>query len=180
MTLRHAIAFLSPAPSARRARRARCGRRGFTFAEVLATLTMLAIAMPAVMGGISLATRAGAAARLRGEAGGLAESKLNELVATGQWQNGSASGDFGADWPRYHWVANVTSWTEGSSQGGMEQLEVRVSTNTGLEPDIVVTTLVYSGINGSSSSNSSTGTTTGTGTTGTGAASGSSGSGGTR
>ena len=145
-------------------------RRGFTFAEVLATLTMLAIALPAIMGGVSLATRAGSTARRRAEAGGLAESKLNELVATGQWQNGTLSGDFGPDWPHYHWAANVTSWTGGSSQGGMEQVEMRVTAD-GSASDIVVTTLVYNGSGTSSSSSTgSTGTSTG-GSTGTGGSS---------
>src|SRR5688500_7535196 len=55
--------------------------RGFTLAEVLATLVLVGLVLPAVMKGISLALAASDDARRRVEAVGLAENKLTELTA---------------------------------------------------------------------------------------------------
>src|SRR5215213_11518039 len=101
-------------------------RGGFTLTEVLATLLLVAIVLPSVMQGISLATAAAGTARQRSEATALAESKLNELVATNQWQSGGLSGDFGEQGEQfagYAWQAEVQSWVEPSAR----QLQVHVT-----------------------------------------------------
>jgi len=116
-------------------------RAGFTLPEVLATLLLVAIVLPSVMQGISLATAAAGTARQRSEATALAESKLNELVATNQWQSGGLSGDFGEQWREYSWQAEVQSWVEPSAR----QLQVHVVwTARGRNYDVVLSTLVYS------------------------------------
>jgi type II secretion system protein I len=126
---------LSPLPVRRE------GRGGFTLPEVLATLLLVAIVLPSVMQGISLATAAAGTARQRSEATALAESKLNELVATNQWQSGGLSGDFGEQWREYSWQAEVQSWVEPSAR----QLQVQVLwTARGRNYDVVLSTLVYS------------------------------------
>ncbi|HEV8377776.1 MAG TPA: type II secretion system protein, partial [Tepidisphaeraceae bacterium] len=61
-------------------------RRGFTLLEVLATLILIGIILPAVMGGISLATAAAGEAKHKVEAVSLAQTKLSELLATTQYQ----------------------------------------------------------------------------------------------
>ena len=121
-------------------RRAR-GRGGFTLPEVLATLLLVAIVLPAVMQGVSLATAAAGTARQRSEATALAESKLNELVATNQWQSGGLSGDFGEQWRGYSWQAEVQSWVEPTAR----QLQVHVTWYArGRDYDVTLSTLVYS------------------------------------
>src|SRR5687768_1952130 len=120
---------------------ARASRGGFTLPEVLATLLLVAIVLPSVMQGISLATAAAGTARQRSEATALAESKLNELVATNQWQSGGLSGDFGEQWREYSWQAEVQSWVEPSAR----QLQVHVVwTARGRNYDVALSTLVYS------------------------------------
>lgn len=137
--------------------------RGFTLIEVLAALLLLAIALPAVLRGISLATSAASQAKHRGDAYGLCQSKLDELLATGQWQYGNLSGDFNPDNPGYRWTASLVGWTDPS----VEQLDVHVIwTMRGKEQDVVLSTLVYPNANPSDpgADSPSTGTT---GTSGT-------------
>lgn len=161
-------------------------RPGFTLPEVLATMLLLAIVLPVIMTGISLATSTGDQARRRTEASTLAQSKLDELLGTGSWAGGVSQGDFGAEWPDYHWNAVVSDWPQGTG-AGLEQLELHVSwQGRGGEESVVVTTLVYNGVNGSTSSTSGTsssGTSGGSGGSGGtlgGGSSGSSGKGGGR
>ena len=117
-------------------------RRGFTLVEVLASLVLVAIILPPVMKGMSLALTAAALARQRVEAASLAESKLAELVATGAWQEGDSSGDFGSDWPDYRWSATVEDW-EGTI---VRQVDLSVLWKArGTERHVTLTTLVYTG-----------------------------------
>lgn len=160
----------------------RLGRRhrrgGFTFIEVLATIMLLAIVMPVVMRAVAISTDTARSARARTEAGGLAEAKLAELVATGEWQSGVLGGDFGSDWPGYTWSAEVQDWSasvgndNGTDPGNtVNELDMHVTwrTSGGEERTVTLSTLVYqsnpdnqssgtssgSAISGSSSSSSS-------------------------
>lgn len=94
------------------------GRKGgFTLVEVLAALLLVAIVLPVTMRGVTYATNAATAARRRNEASGLAQSKLDELLATQDWTSGSLSGDFVADgWPDYSWSAELAQWTPNGLQ----------------------------------------------------------------
>lgn len=125
--------------------RARRGRRhGFTLVEVLATLMLIAIVLPAVMRGIALATAAGSTARRRTEASSLAEAKMNEIIATQQWEGGTLAGDFAPDWPDYHWQATVQPWPQDNTGLSMQQLDMRVTWGTPDHPgSVTLSTLVY-------------------------------------
>lgn len=68
--------------------------RGFTLIEVLATIFLLAIVVPVAMQAISVSTSAASVAEHQTTAAALAESKLAELIATGDWQQGALSGNF--------------------------------------------------------------------------------------
>ena len=85
-------------------------RRGFTLIEVLAAMALTSIVLPVAMRGISVCANTAADAKHRAEATGLAEAKLNELLATQQYQGGVMAGDFGTDWPDYHWSAELVNW----------------------------------------------------------------------
>ena len=116
-------------------------RRGLTMIEVLATIVMAGIVLPAAMQGISMCTAASVAARHRSEAAALAEAKLTELITTGDWQYGATGGDFGEDWPDYHWTCASGNWPSDSS---MTQLEIHVTwTSRQDDHEIVLTTLIY-------------------------------------
>ena len=145
-------------------------RRGFTLVEALAALLLVAIVLPVVMRGVSVAARAASSARRNTEAASLAQSKLNELVATEQWRSGYLAGQFDADDGDnaydYAWSAQATNWSERY----VRQLAVSVTwTSGGAQQSVTLTTLVYEGKPPEQ-------TTTGGGGTGTGGA----GGGGTR
>lgn len=117
-------------------------RRAFTFVEILATMALLAIVLPAVMGGISLCLSTASLARRQAEASALCQGKLMELVAEGQWQHAEAGGDFGPEWPDYRWTAKVTDW-DGEL---VRQLDVTVLwRHRYAERGVTLSTLVYTG-----------------------------------
>ncbi len=124
-----------------RAGRGFATRGGFTFIEVLATLTVLAIVLPSIMSGISLCLSAADCSRQQAQASALCQSKLMELAATGQWQNGVLAGDCGTDWPAYQWTALVSQW-DGTV---VQQLDVTVQwTYRRTDRSVTLSTLVYS------------------------------------
>jgi general secretion pathway protein I len=120
-------------------------QRGFTLVEVLATMLMMAIVLPAAMEGISLATRAADDAHRRTEAAGLAQAKLADLVAEGSWQGGVLAGDFSAQgWPDYHWQAAVNPWSLDTTEVGLQEIDVTVTWSArGRAESIMLSTLAY-------------------------------------
>jgi hypothetical protein len=151
----------------------------------MATIMMLAIVMPVAMKAVSLSTDTARNARARTEAAGLAEAKLAELIATGDWQNGVLGGDFGTDWPQYRWNASVETWTapsyndNGSDPGNtINELDLQVSwrTSGGVDRSVTLSTLVYQVNPNNSTSSSSSTTTSGGSSTGSGSKSSGSGS----
>jgi len=115
-------------------------RKGFTFIEILATMAMLGIVLPAVMNGISLSLSAAALARQQSQAAALAHSKLMELVAEKLIQHGNLSGDFGPEQPEFRWAAQSFDW-EGST---LRQVDVVVYwQQAGRERTVAMSTLLY-------------------------------------
>ncbi|NJL31768.1 MAG: type II secretion system protein [Phycisphaerales bacterium] len=122
------------------AARSRAG--GYSLVEVLAALLVVGIVLPVAMQGISLAASLGSQAQRRREATGLAQMKLQELVVTGAWQQGSLAGDFAELGPGYQWQAVVEDWQEES----IRQLSVQVQwSQRGKEQMVMLTTLVDAG-----------------------------------
>ena len=117
--------------------------RGFTLVEMLATILIIALVLPTTMRGISLVTRMASQSRREIMASTLAETKISELIASGEWQSGGISrGDFGNDYPEYVWDIDVKNW----EISPMSQLSVSVYWDGGqyLEDRCVtLTTLVY-------------------------------------
>jgi type II secretory pathway pseudopilin PulG len=112
--------------------------------EVLAALLLIAIVLPAVMKGIALSTNAGNDAKRRTEAVGLAQSKLNELVATESWQGVVLQGDFGTDSPGYTWDASVQAWPGDSTSLSIQQIDVHVKWQSrNREDSVTLSTLAY-------------------------------------
>ena len=91
----------------------------FTLVEVLAALLFLAIAVPAIVGALSVASRTSEVAERSSIAGGLAENKLNEMLVDNAWQSAAQSnGDCGADFPFYHWQMSTQTWAGGANTTG--------------------------------------------------------------
>ena len=116
--------------------------RAFTLAEVLATLVLVGLVLPAVMKGISLALAASDDARRRIQAVGLAENKLAELTAdvtTTQTSTSGGGGEFGDEAPGYQWESSATS-----VDTNLTELRVRVTwTARGRERQVDLSTYAY-------------------------------------
>lgn len=82
----------------------RSPRRGFTLIEALATMALMAIILPVVARGLSLAQQAASVAKHTSEASGLAQAKLNELT-TSALAGGNQSGEFGGNHPGFRWAS---------------------------------------------------------------------------
>ncbi len=114
--------------------------RGFTFLELLATMVLISVLLPVVMQTISLCTQLAGQSRRQMEAVCLAKTKLTELTATQDWQNGNSRGDFGTDWPGYEWTTTIANWTDAS----VRQLDLTVTwRSVGRQRQLTLSTLVY-------------------------------------
>jgi prepilin-type N-terminal cleavage/methylation domain-containing protein len=117
---------------------------GFTLVEVLASMLLIAIVLPVVVQGITAAAGASSATKRRTEAVGLAESQLGELVSTLQWQGGVMQGDFGPDWPDYHWQATSSAWAADTSTSSLQEIDLKVFWKADSREDsVTVSTLAY-------------------------------------
>jgi hypothetical protein len=102
---------------------------GFTLAEVLAALLCLHIA-----------SRAGSVAERKAIGARLAESKLNELIVTGQWQSSAQQGTVQDGWQNYTWQLQTEPWSEDAT---MRLVTVHVNVPVqGQDYDVTVSTLV--------------------------------------
>jgi hypothetical protein len=102
--------------------------QAFTFAEVLAAMVFLAILIPTIIEGLTVANRASILSERGSVAGELAENKLNEIILSSTGTTGSVSqtsGDFGTDWPGYRWQTSQTTWDQ-DNINTMIQLNVDV------------------------------------------------------
>lgn len=99
---------------------------GFTLAEVLAAILLMAVIIPVALGGMSVISRAAVLGQRKVAAMRVAGRVLNEqllLLSQGQGAENSASGietDGGVDYP---WTLQAEAWPEDA----MTQLTVRVS-----------------------------------------------------
>jgi type II secretory pathway pseudopilin PulG len=120
---------------------------GFTFVEVFAALVFLAILIPAIVEGLSIANRTSIVAERSTVAGELAENKLNEILLSSTGGTDVAStmgsgGDFGTDWPGYRWQMTQGTWDQ-DTVNTMSQLSVEVFYPVqGSERSVTLTTLV--------------------------------------
>src|SRR5580693_184397 len=110
-----------------RCRGSRSSLAGFTLIEMLAAMLFMAIVIPVAMQGLRIASRAGAVAGRKGVAVQLAESKLNELIVTGQWHNTGQGGSYGAQWPGYQWTVKNEPWGGDTTLNSLRLVTVEVT-----------------------------------------------------
>jgi hypothetical protein len=102
-------------------------------------MVFLAILVPVVIEGLSLANRVAVVAERTAVAGQLAENHLNQLLLNRLWATTSARGDFGPDWPGYRYELQRRNWT----LDGMVELDLRVRFDVQGRPhELRLTTLV--------------------------------------
>jgi type II secretory pathway pseudopilin PulG len=94
----------------------RGGAGGFTLIDVIVTIAVLLVLLPVVVEGFKLAGDMARLTRQRAEATSVAQSKLDEILATGEWQLGDSSGIEQIRTIEYEWSATLTSWEEAEVQ----------------------------------------------------------------
>ena len=99
-------------PGLRRRRRA----AGFTLAEVLAALLLMAIVVPMAVEALQVASATGQLAARRSEAARVAERVLNEAIAAGTWSAAAQTGDIEENGHAYHWTLRQEAWPEDAMQ----------------------------------------------------------------
>jgi len=100
-------------------------RRGFTLAEVLAALLLMAIIVPVALQGVQIASRAGTLGQRKAAAMRVAERVLNELIATGGLTQSTGSGTAAEGDQPYAWTMQTETWPEDA----MNVVTVRVVFN---------------------------------------------------
>jgi prepilin-type N-terminal cleavage/methylation domain-containing protein len=110
-----------------RCRGSRGSPAGFTLIEMLAAMLFMAIVIPVALQGLRIASRAGAVAGRKGVAVQLAESKLNELIVTGQWHSSGQGGPCGPQWPGYQWTVKNETWGGDTTLNNMRLVTVEVT-----------------------------------------------------
>ncbi len=101
--------------------------RGFTLVEVLAALLFMAIVIPVVMQGLSVASRAGEVAGRRYQAGLVAERVLNEAIILTNWSQSSQTGRSRQGALEFEWTLRNEPWMEDRNVSSMRLLSVDVS-----------------------------------------------------
>jgi prepilin-type N-terminal cleavage/methylation domain-containing protein len=119
-------------------------RHGFTLIEVMATLLLMAIVLPAVMEGVSIALASASMARQKSEATQVAQTQLANLLASGQWNGGVLAGDVQSNGGTYHWQAAVAAWPQDTTTVGLMQVDMVVSwSDRGGKKSITLTSITY-------------------------------------
>jgi hypothetical protein len=83
---------------------------GFTLAEVLAALVFIAIVIPVVAQGLSIASRTGGVAARRYQAALVAERVLNESLVTTNWGAAEMKGITRQGYTDYRWTLRSEPW----------------------------------------------------------------------
>jgi hypothetical protein len=92
------------------------------------------------MQGLLIASRAGSVSERKARGARLAESKLNEMIVTGQWQSTAQKGTIQEGLQSYAWQLQSEPWSE---DGAMRLVTVHVSVPVqGQDYDVQVSTLV--------------------------------------
>jgi prepilin-type N-terminal cleavage/methylation domain-containing protein len=117
-------------------------RSGFTLAEVLAALLLLAIVIPVALQGLHIASRAGEVAQRKMVATRIGNRTLNELKVTSQLQNTGQTGVVQEHGVTYRWNVKNQLWTEDTlSQMILATLTITFTVQ-GKDYDVHLSTLV--------------------------------------
>jgi len=114
---------------------------GFTLIEALAAIGVLMILIPVILQGFTLAGVVALNTRQTAEATALAQSKLDEIIATGDWQYGSTSGQEEIGPTIYQWTTALDTY---ETEVNVQTLTITVSwIRRTMSNSVVLTTIVY-------------------------------------
>lgn len=103
---------------------------GFTLLEVMAAVAIIAITLVVIFGSQSQSVSLASEAKFTTTAALLAQSKIAEIEAETAGDLSSNSGDFGEDFPGYHWEFTVSDVGFSEAKEGVEhlkQIDVKLS-----------------------------------------------------
>ena len=116
-----------------------------TMLPVMTAMVFLAILVPVIVEGLTMANKASVVSERSSAAGELAENKMNEILLSSTGSSATVaqtSGDFGTDWPGYRWETSQATWDQ-DSINTMIELNVDVYYPVqGAERSIRLTTLI--------------------------------------
>ncbi len=88
---------------------------GFTLAETMVALLLLAIVIPVAVKAISAASLAGEVAARKGSAARIADRVLNESLVMTNWSNGTQNGTVTEGGRDFRWMLSSQSWPADSA-----------------------------------------------------------------
>jgi len=126
-------------------------RGAFTLVEVLVSLSILAVLLPAIMYGLSLESRMAAAARNRTQAASLGSQKLNDILANfptdGLAQTAGDFADQGPQFSRFKWSAALNDFQSDTADGvtaTLQEIDLTVTwQESGQDRSLLLSSLVY-------------------------------------
>lgn len=125
--------------------KASSANRGFTLIEVLVTLLLIGLVIPAIMRAITSAAAAGSSARHSSAAASLAKSELASLIlSVSQGQTPTLSGEMDQNGFQYFWSATVNPWNQDQTNVGIQDIDITMRwTEGGRARMIVLSSLAY-------------------------------------
>jgi prepilin-type N-terminal cleavage/methylation domain-containing protein len=121
--------------------------RGFTLAEILAALVLMAILVPVTLEAVSVSSRAGMFGQRKTTAIRIAERVLEEQIASGQMATATPYGSITENGIVYPWTLRSEPWAE-DDKTLVNVATVRVEFNVqGTVHDIAASTLYDPSIN---------------------------------
>ena len=126
-------------------------RGGFTLIEVLAALLLMAIVVPVVARGLSIASMAGEVSQRKSLAARVAEKVLNQAIISGQWNQSGQTGVEMQGPYKFQWTIKNESWkplaivNDALTENAMREVSVEVTfTAQGKKCLVHVATLINS------------------------------------
>jgi prepilin-type N-terminal cleavage/methylation domain-containing protein len=113
--------------------------RGFTLIEAMAAIVVMAIVIPVLLEGFNLAADLAKVTLRTADATMLAQSTMDELISTGNWQNASTDEQQVGKYT-YNIEVTTDSW---DNEIDITQVIVRVHWTDRGERNVTLTTLVY-------------------------------------
>jgi type II secretory pathway pseudopilin PulG len=117
------------------------GSRGFTLIEALATIAVMMIVIPVLLQGFTLADAIALSTQQTADATALAQSTLEELIATENWRLGSTAGEETVNATKFQWDAMLGDF---EGEQNVQTLTLTVYwERRGIPRSIALTTIVF-------------------------------------